>query len=75
MVSNVDAAFEEFKKLKDLGMTMDSVTNLFTSLDVNRNGIVDYSEFIASCIINRLHNFEAYLQEIMSSIDNVGCHS
>jgi Ca2+-binding EF-hand superfamily protein len=61
--------FKEFQSIKNLGMTREHVYQLFNAFDVNRNGMIDYSEFLASFVLSQIKDFEGYIGEVFSQVD------
>lgn len=61
--------FNEFQQYKSLSITQTQVSKLFQSFDVNKNGMIDYSEFIASFVMNKFKDYHTYLQEVFNNFD------
>lgn len=45
------------------------INQLFISYDINQNGLIDYSEFIASCIDTKVKDLEKYLTQAFKEMD------
>lgn len=53
----------------NLSLTRSQIDLLFESYDINQNGLIDYSEFIASCLDTKAKDLEKYLLQIFREID------
>ena len=49
--------------------TQNDIKNIFNAVDFNKNGMIDYSEFIAVCLIGRKEIIERRLLDAFSSFD------
>ena len=69
-------SFEEFKKgfMKYQNKSQNQefkydLKNIFDMVDMNKNGVIDYSEFIAACLIGKKSTLKKGLLEAFSSYD------
>ena len=63
-----EKGFMEYQTQNNLFVTND-LKNTFNSIDFNKNGMIDYSEFIAVCLVGRKEIVERRLLEAFSSFD------
>ena len=54
-----------------MNLSRKQIDLLFDSYDINQNNMIDYSEFIASCIDTKVKDLEKYLLQIFREIDLV----
>lgn len=55
-----------------LELTESQIGDLFNGYDLNGNGMIDYSEFIASCIDSKVKDIEKYYAATFKKLDTVG---
>jgi Ca2+-binding EF-hand superfamily protein len=53
----------EFNQIEGIDINISSIKEIFNEIDVDNNGFIDYTEFIASCIDSSLEWGEKYLKE------------
>jgi calcium-dependent protein kinase len=66
-------SFEEFQQallnVKYNGIKQDEIKEMFTSIDTDKNGKIDYTEFIASCLKEKIYLNKERLDEAFSVFD------
>ena len=66
-------SFEEFQQallnIKYNGIKQDEIKEMFTSIDTDKNGKIDYTEFIASCLKEKIYLNKERLDEAFSVFD------
>ena len=60
---------EGVKKVKDCQLTEDDIDKAMEILDSNRNGFIDYTEFIAACMQSHVYVMEHNLKQAFSYFD------
>ena len=63
-----EKSFMQYQTQNNLFVTND-IKNIFNAVDFNKNGMIDYSEFIAVCLVGRKEIVERRLLEAFSSFD------
>jgi Ca2+-binding EF-hand superfamily protein len=54
-----------------MNLNTEQIDMVFDAYDINKNGLIDYSEFIASCIDTKVNELEKYLKQIFKELDKV----
>lgn len=54
-----------------INLEEDYVTQLFKSLDLDNNGMIDYTEFISAFTAQHLYKNESYLTDVFKKLDLV----
>ena len=66
-------SFEEFQQVflnnKYTGINQDEIREIFNSIDTDKNGKIDYTEFIASCLQEKIFLNKERLNEAFSIFD------
>jgi len=62
----------EYTKILRVKINIESIKEIFNEIDVDNNGFIDYTEFIASCIDSSLEWGEKYLKESFLEMDKNG---
>jgi EF-hand domain pair len=65
------AVFSSFQGELGLQLNEKQITDLFDGYDLNRNGMIDYSEFVASCIDSKVKDVEKYYAATFKQLDSV----
>lgn len=55
----------------DIRSTPQMIDYLYDCYDLNKNGLIDYSEFIAACIDTKVKDLEVYFLQIFRQLDLV----
>ena len=63
--------FSQLANDKNIAIGDDDVLSLFSSLDLNGSGLIDYTEFLAAFTQNEIYQSEKYLKEVFNRIDKV----
>lgn len=66
-----DIVMEIYFKQTDIRSTPEVIDYLYDCYDLNKNGLIDYSEFIASCIDTKVKDMDKYLRQIFRQLDLV----
>ena len=63
-----EKGFLEYQKQNNI-ISQDDIKRFFNDVDFNKNGMIDYSEFIAVCLVGRKEIVERRLFDAFSSFD------
>lgn len=62
---------DTFFKNTNIRSTPDMIDYIYECYDINGNGLIDYSEFIAACIDTKVKDMEKYIRQIFRQLDAV----
>ena len=63
--------FSLLKDSTDLKLEPSDIEKLFSAMDVNQNGVIDYTEFLAVFMENYIMKNERYLRDFFEKYDKV----